>query len=295
MQSQQSPYNAGLLIIMIGLLMSALVSYVLHKQLKGAVNLSVSQQRYLTASEASLDALLIYQPTDDDFSLVEANSYSRYLFRGACDVLRSMSLAEQTRYLGLSNEFKNAKNVAELGVPYEAHLAIHSDKIAPQWIKVQVVKAGDNIAVTVRDVTERFRAQHDLKRSEEKYRRLVDGMHRHFVYTKTVEHNFMYVSAGIEKILGFSAEDFCANESKYVRQVPDETFEIRQTIARGEKPEPYIVHYQGKVGEPLAIEFSDTPIVDEQGLLVAVEGIARDVTKELALQEEVYFQANHDQ
>ena len=295
MQSQLSPYNSGLLIIIIGLLMSALVSYVLHKQLKGAVNLSLSQQRYLTASEASLDALLIYQPTDDDFSLVEANSYSRYLFRGACDVLRSMNLAEQTRYLGLSSEFKNAKNVAELGVPYEAHLAIHSDKIAPQWIKVQVVKAGDNIAVTVRDVTERFRAQHDLKRSEEKYRRLVDGMHRHFVYTKTIEHNFMYVSAGIEKILGFSAEDFCANESKYVRQVPDETFEIRQTIARGEKPEPYIVHYQGKVGEPLAIEFSDTPIVDEQGLLVAVEGIARDVTKELALQEEVYFQANHDQ
>ena len=111
-------------------------------RLKGAVNLSLSQQRYLTASEASLDALLTYQPTDDDFSLVEANSYSRYLFRGACDVLRSMNLAEQTRYLGLSSEFKNAKNVAELGVPYEAHLAIHSDKIAPQWKKVQVVKAG---------------------------------------------------------------------------------------------------------------------------------------------------------
>ena len=55
------------------------------------------------------------------------------------------------------------------------------------------------------------------------------------------------------------------------------------------------MHYQGKVGEPLAIEFSDTPIVGKQGLLVAVEAIARDVTKELALQEEVYFQANHDQ
>ena len=295
MQSQLSPYNAGLLIIIIGLLMSALVSYVLHKQLKGAVNLSVSQQRYLTASEASLDALLIYQPADGDFSLVEANSYSRYLFRGACDALRAMSLAEQTRFLGMYDQYENAKNVAANGVPYEAHVQVVSDKIWPEWIKIQVVKAGENIAVTVRDITERFRAQHDLKRSEEKYRRLVDGMHRHFVYTKTVEHNFIYVSAGIKKILGFSAEDFCANESKYVRQVPDETFDIRQTIARGEKPEPYIMRYQGKSGEPLTIEFSDTPIVDEQGLLVAVEGIARDVTKELALQEEVYFQANHDQ
>ncbi|MDY6975471.1 MAG: EAL domain-containing protein [Pseudomonadota bacterium] len=295
MQSQLSPYNAGLLIIIIGLLMSALVSYVLHKQLKGAVNLSVSQQRYLTASEASLDALLIYQPADGDFSLVEANSYSRYLFRGACDALRAMSLAEQTRFLGMYDQFEHAKSVAINGVPYEAHVQVVSDKIWPEWIKIQVVKAGENIAITVRDITERFRAQHDLKRSEEKYRRLVDGMHRHFVYTKTVEHNFVYVSAGIKKILGFSAEEFCANESKYVRQVPDETFDIRQTIARGEKPEPYVMRYQGKSGELLAIEFSDTPIVDDQGLLVAVEGIARDVTKEIALQEEVYFQANHDQ
>lgn len=295
MQSQLSPYNAGLLIILTGLLMSALVSYVLHKQLKGAVSLSLSQQRYLTASEASLDALLIYQPKESDFSLVEANSYTRYLFRGACEALRSMTLAEQMRYLGLSHEFINAQNVYKDGVPYEAHIAIESTEISPEWIKVQVVKAGENIALTIRDVTERFRAQNDLKRSEEKYRRLVDGMHRHFVYTKTVEHNFIYVSAGIEKILGFSADDFCVNESRYVRQVPDETFQIRQTIARGEKPEPYIVHYQGKVGEPLALEFSDTPILDEEGRLVAVEGIARDVTKELALQEEVYFQANHDQ
>jgi len=295
MQSQVSPYNAGLLIILTGLLMSALVSYVLHKQLKGAVNLSVSQQRYLTASEASLDALLIYQPIDDDFTLVEANSYSRYLFRGACEVLRSMSLAEQVRYLGLGNEFVNAKNVASDGVPYEAHIAINSNKISPEWIKIQVVKAGDNIAITVRDVTERFRAERNLKRSEEKYRRLVDGMHKHFVYTKTVEHNFVYVSAGIEDILGFSAENFCANESRYVLQIPDETFDIRQMIARGEKPEAYIVHYQGKAGASLAIEFSDTPILNEEGMLVAVEGIARDVTKELALQEEVYFQANHDQ
>jgi diguanylate cyclase (GGDEF)-like protein/PAS domain S-box-containing protein len=295
MQSQLSPYNSGMLIIVIGLLMSALVSYVLHKQLKGAVKLSMSQQRYLTASEASLDALLIYQPVDNDFVLVEANSYSRYLFRGACDVLSTMRLAEQMQYIRFDSDFDNVTEVARTGVPYEAHIAVTSDKIVPEWLKIQVVKAGDNIAVTVRDVTERFRAQQDLKRSEERYRRLVDGMHRHFVYTKTAEHNFVYVSAGIEDILGYSADDFCADQAKYVRQVPDQTFEIRQIIASGAKPEPYLVHYRGKSGQDHIVEFSDTPIVDADGMLIAVEGIARDVTKELALQEEVYFQANHDQ
>lgn len=295
MQSQRSLYNPGMIIIFIGSLMSAMMSYVLHKQLKAALKLSVSQQRYLTASEASLDALLIYQPTNDDFALVEANTYSRYLFRGACDVLSDESLKEQTRFLGLQEVFRSATNVASSGVPFEAHIAVTSDKIAPEWLKIQIVKARDNIAITVRDVTAQFRAQQDLERSKEKYRRLVDGMHRHFVYTKTAEHNFIYVSAGIEKILGFNADIFCRNEARYVVQVPDETFEIRQTLARGDKPEPYLVHYRGKQGKDLILEFSDTPILDEQGALVAVEGIAKDVTSEIALQDKVYFQANHDQ
>jgi hypothetical protein len=83
MQSQTTMYQPGKLIILIGLFMSALVSWVFHKQLKGALHLSLSEQRYLTASEAALDAMLIYQPHGNNYRLVEANRYSRFLFKGA--------------------------------------------------------------------------------------------------------------------------------------------------------------------------------------------------------------------
>ena len=295
MQSQINAYQPGKLVTIIGIFMAALASWIFHKQLKGAVHLSLSQQRYLTASEAALDAMLIYQPEGNNYRLVEANRYSRFLFRGAFEKLSKMSLKAQLVYLGLEDSCQKVDEVAETGTPYESYAAITTDKVAPDWIKIQVVKAGNNIALTVRDVTERFKAQQELKQSEERYKRLVDGMHRHFVYTKTRDHKFIYVSAGIETILGFSPSHFCTNEVRLVKQVPDETLSIRKTIMRGEKPEPYLVNYAGAQGEEHVLEFSDTPILDDDGQLIAVEGIARDVTKEQALQAEVIFQANHDQ
>ena len=64
---------------------------------------------------------------------------------------------------------------------------------------------------------------------------------------------------------------------------------------QGVKPAPYLVHYCSSDSTELVLEFSDTPILDESGALIAVEGIARDVTKEQELQAEVAYQANHDQ
>ncbi|WP_218419266.1 EAL and GGDEF domain-containing protein [Alteromonas lipotrueae] len=295
MQTQVGRYSVGLLVAVIGLLMSALASWIFHKQMKGAVNLSVSQKRYLTASEASLDALVIYRPKGSDYELVEANRYSRFLFRGACSELSTKTLKDQLAFLGKAELFDCIKEVATNNMPFEEYVAIKESKIAPEWLKVQVVKAGDNIALTARDVTERFKAQQALKHSEERYRRLVDGMHRHFVYTKTAEHKFIYVSAGINTILGFTPEYFIEKESRLLRKIPDETFDIRMKSGEGVKPDPYLVHYTSCEGKELVLEFSDTPILNESGALIAVEGIAKDVTKEQALQEEVAYQANHDQ
>ena len=295
MQTEVGRYSAGVLVAVIGLFMSALASWIFHKQMKGAVRLSISQKRYLTASEASLDALVIYRPTGSDYELVEANRYSRFLFRGACSELGAKTLKDQLAFLGKAELFNCIKKVATNNTPFEEYISIEGGKVAPEWLKVQVVKAGDNIALTARDVTERFKAQQALKQSEERYRRLVDGMHRHFVYTKTADHKFIYVSAGISTILGFTPDYFIEKESRLVRKIPDETFDIRMKSGQGVKPAPYLVHYCSSDSTELVLEFSDTPILDESGALIAVEGIARDVTKEQELQAEVAYQANHDQ
>ena len=295
MQSRVTGFNAGFAVALVGVLMSVVVTWFFHKQLIGAVKLSVSQQRYQTASNAALDAIMIYQPVKDDFTLVEANTYAMHMFDGDIRRICRQPLSEQLRVLGHSDLFRIVANVAATGLPLEHYIEIRSRLIKPQWLKLQVVKAGDTIALTVRDVSERFKAQRALEKSEEKYRRLVDGMNRHFVYTKTAQHDFIYVSAGVAPILGYTPEEFCRQEKTILYQIPDATFDIRHQIKQGKKPEPYLVNYVGKDGESRVIEYADNPVIDAQGNLTAVEGIARDVTKEQALQAEVAYQANHDQ
>ena len=295
MQSQITGFNAGFVVTLVGILMSVVVTWFFHKQLIGAFKLSMSQQRYKTASDAALDAIMIYQPKAGDFTLVEANTYAIRMFAGDIRKICHDPLSKQLVTLGQGELFSAVSQVSETGRPLEHYVQIRTRLITPEWMKIQVVKAGDNLAITVRDVSERFKAQRELQKSEEKYRRLVDGMNRHFVYTKTKSHDFIYVSAGVKPILGYAPEEFCQVEKNVLHQIPDATFSIRREIKVGRKPEPYLMHYMGKDGDIKVIEYADTPVLDSDGSLIAVEGIARDVTKELELQEEVAYQANHDQ
>ncbi|WP_414828557.1 EAL domain-containing protein [Alteromonas sp. H39] len=295
MQSEPGNLSSGPIIVIVGVLMSLVVSWVLHKQLQAGVNLTVSQQRYKMASEASLDALLIYQPVGTDFKLVESNQYAQNLFCSTDTGYQQAPLSQQFQLIGHPTLIDVVRQVAHSETPDERYLKINSPLIDSEWLKIQVVKAGENIALTARDVTARFNAQQALKESEERYRRLIDGMHRHFVYTKEASHRFIYASAGVQAIMGVEPDYFCVNEHALVQQVPDETREIRKAIAAVRKPEPYLVHYRAPEGDEFVIEYADTPIVDDNGTLVAVEGIARDVTNEKKLQAEVIYQANHDQ
>ncbi|MBU3021966.1 bifunctional diguanylate cyclase/phosphodiesterase [Aestuariibacter sp. A3R04] len=294
-QSQPGRFNAGWLIAIVGIAMSLLVSWVLHKQLKSALNLVLSQRRYQTASDAALDGLMIYKSAGDDFLLLEANKVSYQLFPRLGNQQSEKSLKVHLDYLGHSALLEKAFEVAKTGEHHETYLHTESDATEAEWLKIQMVKAEETLAMTVRDVSERFRARMALQRSEERYRRLVDNMHRHFVYTKTPDHQFVYVSAGLQTILGISEAEFCRRSSQMVCQVPDNYGEITERIQRGEKPEPYFVHFKGADGKVFIIEFTDTPICSQTGELEAVEGIARDVTKEQVLQDEVAYQASHDQ
>jgi len=296
LKSNEHTPSGGIWVTIVGMIMSLLATVVLFKLLKSTMHLDISQLRFKTASEAALDALLIYQRRGNEYFLVESNKIAQQLFNASASELCHKSLSQQLAVFKLSHILAEVDNVVETDEPYEEYIEVNSSFVVPTWVKIQIVRAGKDIAVTVRDVTERFKAQRELQQSEEKYRRLIDGLYRHFVYTKTPNQTFVYVSNGVKSILDIEPDDFCLQQV-YLTDASNETLRgyIEPLVKQGVNPPLYKLQFKTVSGDTRVIEFADNGVFDRHGKLIAIEGIARDITAEYALQEQVAYQANHDQ
>src|SRR5207247_764184 len=101
--------------------------------------------------------------------------------------------------------------------------------------------AGVFVVASVRDVTERRRAEGELKRMEARYRTLVEGIPAvTFMAAMDEGANELYVSPQIEKLLGFSQKEWLEDPILWFTQLhPDDRErwhdEFAKTVATGER------------------------------------------------------------
>jgi PAS domain S-box-containing protein len=141
-----------------------------------------------------------------------------------------------------------------------------------------------------RDVTERKIAEESIKKSEEKYRALVENVEEmHFLYSHNTDGIFTYVSPSIKKMLGYTPEEFCTHYTHYLTDNPinDEVIRHTQLSISGEKQPPYQVQIYHKDGSIRWLEVTESPIFDQKGKVVAVQGIASDITERKKAEEEI--------
>lgn len=92
---------------------------------------------------------------------------------------------------------------------------------------------------------------------------------------------YEYISPVIQDILGYSSEEFYADPNLLLKLVhPDDRTRLEQAYqGKGPFHERATVRCLHRDGSMLWIERVNVPIYDEAGNLVAVEGIARDITE----------------
>jgi len=151
-------------------------------------------------------------------------------------------------------------------------------------------KAGEIIGFrgVSHDVTERLQMMEALRRSEERYRTMLDEMEEAY-YEVDLTGNFIFFSDALCRQLGYSREEIMG--MSYRVYVPSENakkvFEVYNNVYRTGEPRKLFTSAQiRKDGTRVHTEDSIFPMRDEEGKIIGFRGISRDITDRKQRDEE---------
>lgn len=136
------------------------------------------------------------------------------------------------------------------------------------------------------EITARKKAELALKESEARFRRLAENA-RDLIYRYTFlpRRGFEYVSPAATAITGYTPEEHYADPDLGFKMVVEEDRPLLEKVSLGKVSEPVVLRWRRKDGRIIWTEQINVPIYDEAGNLMAIEGIARDITERKLAEE----------
>jgi PAS domain S-box-containing protein len=191
---------------------------------------------------------------------------------------------------------KSLERVFQTGKPdtYEI-LGVGPHGLNTAWYETRIVpneRDREVIAVTLisTDITERKREEDRVQGRGERFRRLVEDLHNIvYRYRFTPTRGFEYISPAAKDITGYTPAELYADPNLLFKLVHPDDRNLLEAVGKGDRTPgaPFSLRWVRKDGAVIWTEQQNVPIYDEAGILVAVEGIARDITERKEPEEEI--------
>lgn len=165
---------------------------------------------------------------------------------------------------------------------------------------IPIVENNEVVAAIIEatDVTDEVNIHNELKESEEKFRKLVqnasDIVYRYAFFP---EYKHEYMSPSVENITGYSIEEFYNDPHLGFKIIHPDDVHIIEDLQKQNTPanyenKPRVLRWIRKDGRVIWTETIDAPILDENGRLIAVEGISRDITERKLFEQKLLESEN---
>ncbi len=247
------------------------------------VSLETAEDRFRAAAEANLDALVILKSVRDgsgnigDFEFSEINTSAGRMLGMTREEVIGRKLCELIP-ASRRTFFNKYAQVVSTGMPLEEEIPIDTPEIKAKWLRQQVVKVGDGIAISSRDVTAWKEVGDQLRESEYRYRQLFEANpHPMWVYD-IATLRFLMVNDAAAQHYGYTRDEFLAMTIADIRPAGDipRLLENIAQIEDGKTVEAGVWRHRKKDGALIDVDI--TSHVFYLGATRAEMVLAHDVT-----------------
>jgi len=180
------------------------------------------------------------------------------------------------------------KDPALAPTSYEFRLKNRFGGVRDIFLTVDMIPGTSESIASCMDITERKRAEAELRRSEERYRNILDNMEEAY-YEVDLKGNILFVNPATCRMIGYPEDEILAKsfrdfmDKENIKAVYD-TF--NRLFRTGESATLFDWEFIRKNGEKLVVESSVYLIRDAGGTPTGFMGIGRDITERKKAEEE---------
>jgi PAS domain S-box-containing protein len=242
--------------------------------------------RYHLLSEMARDIMLFLRP---DGRIVEANHTAVEAYGYSREELLSMNLRDLRAPETLGLVAEQLRQAEAGGAVFDT---IHRRRDGSTFpVEVSATGAevgGERLLLNIaRDVSERKRMEEELRRSEERYRSLLENAND-IIYSHDLQGNFLSINRAGVDATGYTREEILGGLNIAQIVAPEHLERARRMTEqklRDPSPTVYELDIVSKDGRRLTLEVS-TRVSTEGGRPQAVEGVARDITARKRAEQE---------